>query len=75
MFGIVTGGWLMARQALAALGELANGGDDAAYLRAKVTTARYYAEQHLPQAAALHGAVTAGADVLYEVAPADLASI
>ncbi|HKY16633.1 MAG TPA: acyl-CoA dehydrogenase, partial [Microthrixaceae bacterium] len=43
MFGIVTGGWLLARQALAALGELAEGSSDTAYLKAKVATARYYA--------------------------------
>ncbi len=53
MFGIVVGGWLMARQALAAQAELESGSDDTAYLEAKIATARYYADQHLPQAAGL----------------------
>jgi len=59
MFGIVVGGWLMARQALAAHAELAAGSDQEGYLRAKITTARYYTEQHLPQAGGLVAAVQA----------------
>jgi hypothetical protein len=75
VFGIVTGGWLMARQALAAHGELAGGSEDTAYLSAKVTTARFYAEQILPTAAGLVPSVTAGASVLYDVDPEALASV
>ena len=37
------------------------------YLEAKITTARFYAEQLLPQTAGLLPAVTAGADRLFEV--------
>jgi 3-(methylsulfanyl)propanoyl-CoA dehydrogenase len=59
MFGIVTGGWLMARQALAAHQRLAAGDDRREFLAAKVTTARFYCEQVLPQAAGLLPAVTA----------------
>src|SRR5690606_36306917 len=51
IFGIVTGGWLMARQALAARSELDAGSSDSAYLEAKIVTARFYAEQQLLQAA------------------------
>ncbi|MFZ4518262.1 MAG: acyl-CoA dehydrogenase [Microthrixaceae bacterium] len=75
MFGIVTGGWLLARLALAAKGELDAGSSDTAYLTAKVTEARYYAEQHLPRAAGLVGAVTAGAGDLFAVDAESLASV
>ena len=75
IFGIVTGGWLLARQALAAHGELNAGSEDKGYLSAKITTARYYAEQHLPQAAGLVPMVQAGSKVLYEVDAETLASV
>lgn len=75
LFGTVTGGWLLARQALAARGELAAGSDDEAYLSAKVTTARFYAEQTLPLAGGLAAAAKAGAGALYEVDGATLASV
>jgi 3-(methylthio)propanoyl-CoA dehydrogenase len=65
MFGIVTGGWLLARSAAAARRELDAGSGDEAFLRQKVVTARFYAEQLLPQAAGLVPSVTAGpADLL-----------
>jgi hypothetical protein len=75
LFGIVTGGWLLGCQALAATAELDAGSSDEAYLRAKVTTARYYAEQHIPQAAGLVAAVQAGDGDLYAVDAGSLASI
>jgi 3-(methylthio)propanoyl-CoA dehydrogenase len=61
LFGIVTGGWLMARQALAATQRLAVSSTDADFLRAKLVTAHFYCEQLLPQASGLLSAVTAGA--------------
>jgi alkylation response protein AidB-like acyl-CoA dehydrogenase len=64
MCGIVTGGWLLARSAQAAQRLLDDREGDADYLRQKLVTARFYAEQFLPQAAGLVPAVTAG--------PADL---
>ncbi|MGH9248238.1 MAG: acyl-CoA dehydrogenase [Acidimicrobiales bacterium] len=64
MCGIVAGGWLLARSAQAAVRALDAGRGDAELLRQKVITARFYAEQLLPQAAGLAPAVTAG--------PADL---
>jgi alkylation response protein AidB-like acyl-CoA dehydrogenase len=60
MCGIVTGGWLLARSALAAQRRLDAGTGDAAFLGQKVLTARFYAEQLLPQAAGLVPSVTAG---------------
>jgi hypothetical protein len=75
MFGNVTGGWLLARLALAAHEQLAAGSDDTDYLGSKIVSARFYAEQYLPRAAGLLGAVQAGADDLYAVDVAGLASV
>lgn len=58
--GIVIGGWMMARGALAALDGLSAGGEDAAYLEAKLVTARFYAEHYLPQATGLLAAMVEG---------------
>jgi alkylation response protein AidB-like acyl-CoA dehydrogenase len=72
LMGLVTGGWLMARQALVATAELDRGdhepdGAEAAFLRAKVTTARFFCEQVLPKAFGLAPAITAGHDILFEI--------
>ena len=60
MCGIVTGGWLLARSAQAAQRLLDAGDGDADFLTQKVVTAKFYAEQLLPQAAGLASAVTSG---------------
>ena len=75
MFGLVTGGWLSARLALAAKEDLDAGSSDTTYLTAKITQARFYADHYLPQAAGLVGAVTAGDTDLYAVDAAGLASV
>jgi len=75
IFGIVTGGWLLTKQALAAQAELDSGSTDTEYLLAKITTARFFAEQVLPQAGGLVPAVQAGSSALYEVDGSSLASI
>lgn len=68
LFGLVIGGWLLARSALAASRLLHNaGGSDMVFLQDKIGTARFYAGQLLPQAAGLLPAVTAGAGPLFEV--------
>ena len=72
MFGTVSGGWIMAKSALAARRMLDAGEGDEAYLRARLTTAHFYGEQILPRAAGLLPAVTAGAAILYEADPAVL---
>ena len=60
LFSLVTGGWVMARQALKALALLVDASDDdKAFYEGKVLTARFFCEQMLPQAAALVPAVTA----------------
>ncbi len=54
LMGIVCGGWQMARAALAAQQELAAGKEgDAAFLKAKITTARFFADHLLAQAPGL----------------------
>jgi alkylation response protein AidB-like acyl-CoA dehydrogenase len=68
LFGIVTGGWLLARSAVAACELLASGDGDPAFLADKVTTARFYATQLLPAARGLVPAVTAGAGDLFAIA-------
>jgi 3-(methylsulfanyl)propanoyl-CoA dehydrogenase len=66
--GLVVGGWLMARSALAASRLLPGAkGSDAVFLREKIGTARFYAGQLLPQAAGLLPAITAGAGPLFQV--------
>ena len=67
MAGLVTGGWLLTRSALAAAALLAGGGGgfSADFLEQKLVTARFYATQLLPQAAGLLPAVTAGAADLF----------
>ena len=68
LFGQVIGGWLLARSALAASRLLPGaGGSDAAFLRDKIGTARFYAGQLLPEAVGLLPAVTAGAGPLFRV--------
>src|SRR6516164_5341683 len=54
LFGLVIGGWLMARSALAARQLLRNAsGPDAVFLQDKISTALFYTDQLLPQAAGL----------------------
>ncbi|HJR25951.1 MAG TPA: acyl-CoA dehydrogenase [Acidimicrobiales bacterium] len=60
LFSVVTGGWVMAQQALAATRLLAEAGPgDKAFYEGKVLDARFFCEQLLPQAAGLVPAVTA----------------
>lgn len=65
MAGIVTGGWLLVKSALAASETPAGAGFDAEFLAQKFVTARFYVTQILPQAAGLAGAVTAGPGDLF----------
>ena len=74
MFGITVGGWLLAKQAVSASERLAAGTGDTAFLRAKIVTARFFAEQIVPQATALLGPVTRGAELLYAIPEEALAA-
>jgi hypothetical protein len=69
-WGLVLGGWVLARQALAAV----HRADTDEFYLAKLTTASFYAEQLLPRVGGLSSAVSAGADRLYRLTAANLAS-
>ena len=64
LLGTVAGGWLLARGALAASEALDREEGDAAFLAAKIKTARFYAENILPFAAAHAAAARGSASVL-----------
>lgn len=73
VFATVAAGALLARGAAAAQAAIdAGDGDD--FLTGKVVTARFFLEQIVPQVHGLAASVTAGADDLYAVSPAQLAS-
>jgi acyl-CoA dehydrogenase len=62
--GVVCGGWQMARAALSAHRKLEAGGGDASFFRAKIATARFFADQDLSRArglcaATIHAAASA----------------
>ena len=58
--GIVLGGWQMARAALVAQRKLDAGEGDAAFLRAKIATARFFADHILSGAGGLRSAIVEG---------------
>jgi hypothetical protein len=62
LFGVVAGGWQMARAALAARRGLASGDGDRAFLQAKLLTARFYADHVLSRSRGLCHAVVQGAE-------------
>jgi hypothetical protein len=68
LMGITFGGWQMARAALAAQRLLAQGQGDAAFLKAKIATARFFADHFLSQAPGLARTVTAGASAVLALA-------
>lgn len=72
LWGTVAGGWLMAKAALIALSSLKAGAGDQRFLKAKITTARFYGERILPRAAALSAEVTAGAESVMALADEEL---
>ena len=58
--GIVLGGWQMGRAALAARNKLDAGEGDAAFYKAKIATARFFADHVLTQADGLRSAIVDG---------------
>jgi 3-(methylthio)propanoyl-CoA dehydrogenase len=57
--GNVVAGWQMARALIAAEQRLADG-DDAAFMRAKIATARFYADHILSRARSLRDGIVDG---------------
>jgi alkylation response protein AidB-like acyl-CoA dehydrogenase len=66
--GVVTGGFLMAKGALAASRALGSGSGDSAFLEAKIATARFYADHVLSMAPALVHPIVAGSDSILDFA-------
>ena len=60
--GNLMAGWQMARALLVAADRLAAGDGDAAFMRAKVATAQFYAEHLLSKAPGMRDAIVEGAD-------------
>ena len=60
LWGVVAGGWQMGRAARIAVDKLDRGEGDAAFMRAKLATARFYAECLLPLADAYAQSVVSG---------------
>ncbi|WP_199103777.1 acyl-CoA dehydrogenase [Aquitalea sp. ASV11] len=67
LMGIVLGGWQLGRAALIAREKLGEDGVDEDFLKAKITTARFFAEHLLPQVGGLAAAIVGGADSVLEL--------
>jgi hypothetical protein len=65
--GTVIGAWQMGRAADVAQTKLANNDGDADFYKAKITTAKFYAEQILPRSACHFEAVTSGGTAAMEL--------
>ena len=60
LWGIVAGGWQMARAAQIALARIAAGDAETDFYRAKLTTARFYADHVLSGSSWLHHQIVDG---------------
>jgi len=69
--GNVVAGWQLARALIVAEDQLAKGEGDAAFLQAKIATARFYAEHLLSKAPATRDAIVDGAESVTAL-PVDL---
>jgi 3-(methylthio)propanoyl-CoA dehydrogenase len=67
--GIVAGGWLMAKAAMIAERRLAAGDGDPAFLRAKLISARFFADNFLTQSGSLKVMFAEGAAALQGLDP------
>jgi alkylation response protein AidB-like acyl-CoA dehydrogenase len=66
LFGITAGGWALSRMALSAEAKLKAGEGNAKFLKAKIASARFFAEQILPQADGLRRMATTGAETIMD---------
>ncbi len=67
LVGTVFGGWMLARSAEIAAAQLTAKQGDAAFYQSKIATANFYAQNALPQAAALAHSVMHGAAAVMEL--------
>ena len=65
--GIVLGGWQMARAACIADRQLDDGIGDADFLRAKLATARFFADHLLSRAPGLRESIVLGGEAVMEL--------
>ncbi len=70
LFGLVALGFMWARMAEVALDKLPAADGEAGFYRDKLTTARFYMERVLPQAAGLYGAIKSGKAAMMELGEA-----
>jgi alkylation response protein AidB-like acyl-CoA dehydrogenase len=68
LWGLAAGGWQMGRAALVAAERLTKNNGNTEFLRAKIATARFYAECLLPQAEGLAQSITEGSDSVLALA-------
>ncbi len=71
LFGTVAGGYLLAREAAEATRRLEAGEGKSVFLKNKIASAQFYAEQMLPPASALLGPITRGAATLDAIPEAE----
>jgi len=64
LMGVLCGGWQLARSAIIARRQLQNKAPNAEFYRAKIATARVFADQVLPRAASYAAAIRAGSESL-----------
>ncbi len=67
LFGLVALGFMWARSAVIAVEKMGAAGPDAAFYKAKLTTARFYMERVLPQVGGLLAAIKAGKASMMEM--------
>ena len=72
LMGITLGGWMLARSAEIASRQIAKGEGDAAFLKSKILTARFFADHVMSQAASLATAITRGSESILAVEEAML---
>jgi len=68
LWGLVAGGWQMARAAQVAAQRLPQGTGDAMFYRGKIATALFYAQSILPQAGGLARSITGGSEAVLALA-------
>src|SRR3546814_7222552 len=74
LMGIVALGLMWLRMAKAAGAALADGGEDKAFLDAKLVTARYFADRIMPEAGALRRKIEGGSEATMALPPAMFAA-
>ena len=74
MFATTVGGYLMAKSALKASAAMSSDDADKAFLSTKISTAKFYAIQILPQVFALLGPATAGPESIFALSEDDFAA-